>query len=73
MVIDRGMALDENIADIKQRKLHYIVASRQPERDPPGSPISTTQMDLPCVLRQPSPLNPACRRRPSIEVKICTG
>ena len=32
MVVDRGMAYDENIAEIKARKLHYLVASRQPER-----------------------------------------
>ena len=33
MVLDRGMAFDDNIAEIKTRKLHYVVASRQPERD----------------------------------------
>jgi transposase len=33
VVIDRGMAFDDNIVEIKQRKLHYVVATRQPERD----------------------------------------
>lgn len=33
VVIDRGMAFEENIKQIKDRKLHYIVASRQAERD----------------------------------------
>jgi Transposase DDE domain len=33
VVVDRGMAFDENIAEIKRRKLHYVVACRQPERD----------------------------------------
>jgi transposase len=33
VVIDRGMAFDENIEQIRKRKLHYIVATRQPERD----------------------------------------
>jgi hypothetical protein len=33
VVIDRGMAYDENIAELTKRNLHYVVASRQPERD----------------------------------------
>lgn len=33
VVVDRGMAYDDNIAYIQSRGLHYIVASRQPERD----------------------------------------
>jgi transposase len=68
VVVDRGMAYDENIAEIKSRKLHYLVASRQPERtrwladfaDPEGF----TE-----VLRQPSPRNPA-QNRTRVEVKI---
>jgi transposase len=68
VVIDRGMAYDENIAEIKARKLHYLVASRQPERtrwladfaDPEGFAE---------VLRQPSPRNPA-QNKSRVEVKI---
>ena len=68
VVVDRGMAYDENIAQIKARKLHYLVASRQPERtrwlaefaDPEGF----TE-----VLRQPSPRNPA-QKKSLVEVKI---
>jgi Transposase DDE domain len=71
VVIDRGMAFDENIADIKQRKLHYVVASRQPERDRWLAEFDDTDGFIP-VLRQPSPLNPA-QKKTSIEVKICTG
>ena len=71
VVIDRGMAFDENIADIKQRKLHYIVASRQPERDRWLADFDDTDGFTP-VLRQPSPLNPA-QKKTSIEVKICTA
>jgi transposase len=33
VVLDRGMAYDDNLAELKARKLHYVVASRQPERD----------------------------------------
>jgi transposase len=69
VVVDRGMAFDENIAEIKARKLHYLVASRQPERtrwlaeftDPEGFSE---------VLRQPSPRNPA-QKKTRVEVKIC--
>jgi len=69
VVVDRGMAFDENLAEIKARKLHYLVASRQPERsrwlaefaDPEGFAE---------VLRQPSPRNPA-QRKTRVEVKIC--
>jgi hypothetical protein len=32
VVVDRGIANDKNIAEIKVRKLHYLLASRQPER-----------------------------------------
>jgi transposase len=33
VVVDRGMAYDENREQIKARGLHYLVASRQAERD----------------------------------------
>jgi len=33
VVVDRGMAFDENIDQIRARGLHYLVASRQHERD----------------------------------------
>jgi hypothetical protein len=59
---------DENIAEIKARKLHYLVASRQPERtrwlaefgDPDG---------FADVLRHPSPHNPA-QKKTQVAVKI---
>ena len=68
VVVDRGLAYDENIAEIKARKLHYLVASRQPERarwladfaDPEGFAE---------VRRQPSPRNPA-QNKTRVEVKI---
>lgn len=72
VVVDRGMSSDENIAEIKARKLHYLVASRQPERtrwlaefeDPEGF----TE-----VRRQPSPRNPG-QKKTHIEVKMqCAG
>ena len=68
VVVDRGMSDDENLAEIKARKLHYVVASRQSERtrwlaefaDPEGF----TE-----VLRQPSPRNPG-QKKTRIEVKM---
>jgi transposase len=69
VVIDRGMAFDDNLADIKARKLHYIVASRQPERDRWLAAFEDTDGFIP-VPREPSPLNPA-QKKTTIEVRIC--
>ena len=33
VVVDRGMAFAENIAELRRRKLHYVVAAGQKERD----------------------------------------
>ena len=70
VVIDRGMAFDENIAELKNRKLHYVVASRQPERDRWLADFEDTDGFTP-VLRQPSPLNPA-QKKSMIEVQTRT-
>jgi transposase len=67
VVLDRGMAFDENIAELKARKLNYVVASRQPERDRWLAAFEDTSGFAP-VLRAPSPLNPA-QKKTSIEVK----
>jgi transposase len=67
VVLDRGMAFDENIAELKARKLTYVVASRQPERDRWLADFEDTDGFTP-VLRSPSPLNPA-QKKTSIEVK----
>jgi transposase len=69
VVIDRGMAFDDNIAEIKARKLHYIVASRQPERNHWLAEFEDTDGFVP-VLREPSPLNPG-QKKTTIEVKVC--
>jgi transposase len=69
VVVDRGMAFDDNLADIKARKLHYIVASRQPERNRWLAEFEDTDGFVP-VLREPSPLNPA-QKKTTIEVKVC--
>jgi transposase len=71
VVVDRGMAYDENIAEFKKRKLHYVVASRQPERDRWLADFEDTEGFTP-VLREPSPLNPG-QKKSSIEVKTKTA
>jgi transposase len=71
VVVDRGMAYDENIAELKKRKLHYVVASRQPERDRWLADFEDTEGFIP-VLREPSPLNPG-QKKSSIEVKTQTA
>jgi len=67
VVVDRGMAFDENIAEIKQRKLHYVVACRQPERDRWLADFEDVEGFVP-VVRQPSPRNPR-QKKTAIEVK----
>jgi transposase len=71
VVVDRGMAFDDNLADIKARKLHYIVASRQPERNQWLAEFQDIDGFVP-VLREPSPLNPG-QKKTTIEVKLCTN
>jgi transposase len=67
VVVDRGMAFDDNIAEITARKLHYVVASRQPERDRWLAEFEDADGFIP-VHRAPSSLNPA-QKKTMIEVK----
>jgi transposase len=57
VVVDRGMAYTENIAEIQKRKHHYVIAGRQPERDEWLNEFETIE-GFELVPRQPSPLNP---------------
>jgi len=57
IVIDRGMAFDENIEQIRKRNLHYIVASRQSERNE-WFPEFEALEGFEEIHRTPSPLNP---------------
>jgi transposase len=67
VVLDRGMAYDENIAQLRARKLHFLVASRQPERDRWLADFDDTS-GFTVVHRQPSPRNPA-QKKTRVEVK----
>jgi transposase len=71
VVLDRGMAYDHNIAELETRKLNYVVASRQPERDRWLAEFEDTDGFAP-VLRQPSPLN-RFQNKTTIEVKTRTA
>jgi transposase len=57
VVIDRGMAFDDNIQQIKSRKYHYIVASRQGERYAHFEEFEDDS-GWEEVIRPPSPTNP---------------
>ena len=57
VVVDRGMAYAENLAEIQKRKHHYVIAGRQPERDEWLDEFETAE-GFELVPRQPSPLNP---------------
>jgi transposase len=68
VVVDRGMAFDDNLAELKSRKLHYVVASRQSERD-----TWLAEFEELCgfeeVLPLPSPRNPF-QKKSQIKVKL---
>ena len=57
VIVDRGMAFDENIKQIKDKGYHYIVAARQSERN---KWLDEFEQDNGWeeIIRTPSPLNP---------------
>jgi transposase len=57
VVVDRGMAYDENLAEIRARGYHYLVAARQPERNAWLGEFEQED-GWEEVIRQPSPRNP---------------
>jgi len=57
VVVDRGMAYDENLEQIRAHGMHYIVAGRQPERNEWLDDIENED-DWEEVIRSPSPRNP---------------
>lgn len=67
VVVDRGMAFDENLKEITSRNLHYLVAARHPERDRWLAEFDDEQ-DWHEVVRLPSPLNPR-QKKSKVEVK----
>jgi len=61
VVVDRGMAHEENIEEIRSRGLRYLVATRQSERDQWLGEF-TEQEGFAAVERTPSPNNPYQRK-----------
>jgi transposase len=61
VVVDRGMAYDENLNEIRASGHHYLVASRQPERNCWLAEFESED-DWEEVLRTPSPRNPAQKK-----------
>src|SRR4051812_4535549 len=67
IVVDRGMAFTENIAELRRRNLHYVVAAGQKERDRLLAEFETAE-GFDEVVRQPSPRNPG-QKKSSVRVK----
>ena len=67
VVVDRGMAYPENLQEIKDRQLHYIVATRQSERDAWLDDFQD-QEGFDEMIRVPSPLNPF-QKKSKVQVK----
>jgi len=61
VVVDRGMAYEENLAQIKARGHHYLVASRQSERQAWFDEIED-EAGWQELIRQPSPRNPGQKK-----------
>jgi transposase len=57
VVVDRGMAYDENLVEIRGRGYHYLVAGRQPERNAWLAEFEQEE-SWEEILREPSPRNP---------------
>ena len=70
VVVDRGMAYAENLAEIRRRELHYVVAARQPERDQWREEFEKAE-GFEEVHRQPSPRNPF-QQKSTVRVKRIT-
>jgi len=61
VVVDRGMAFAANLAQIRARGHHYLVAARYPERGAHQEAF-TDDADWTAVVRVPSPRNPAQKK-----------
>src|SRR5918996_770580 len=67
VIVDRGMAYEENLKQIRERGHHYIVAGREPERNEWLDDIENGE-DWEEVIRVPSPRNPLPKKSP-VQVK----
>jgi len=67
VIVDRGMAFDENLEQIRKRGLHYLVAGLQPERNQWLDELESDD-GWDQVHRTPSPLNPF-QKKTRVEIK----
>lgn len=61
VIVDRGMAYDDNLAQIKARGHHYLVASRQSERGQWFDELED-EAGWQELIREPSPRNPGQKK-----------
>jgi transposase len=67
VIVDRGMAFEENIGQIRNRGLHYLVAGLQSERNEWLDELEKDDWEQ--VIRTPSPRNPF-QKKTKVEVKL---
>lgn len=67
VIIDRGMAYDEDVKEIQDRGMHYLVAARQTERNQWLDDLEDEQ-GWEDVLRTPSPRNPG-QKKTQVQIK----
>jgi transposase len=67
VIVDRGMAFDENLEQIRKRGLHYIVAGLQPERNQWLDELENDE-GWEEIRRIPSPRNPH-QKKTKVEIK----
>jgi transposase len=67
VVVDRGMAYEENLEQIRAHGLHYLVAGRQSERNEWLDDFEE-KADWEEVIRVPSPRNPL-QKKPRVQIK----
>lgn len=71
VIVDRGMAFDDNLEQIKKCHHHYLVASRQGERDEHLQDFEGEE-GWTEVVREPSPANSGQRKTPVFVKKKLT-
>ena len=67
VIVDRGMAYEANLEQIRQRGYHYLVAGRQPERNAWLGELENEE-GWEEVVRTPSPQNPF-QKKTRVEIK----
>jgi transposase len=67
VIVDRGMAYEENLEQIRKRGQHYLVAGRQQERHPWLAELESDE-GWEEIARTPSPQNPF-QKKTRVEIK----